>query len=53
MGRAFHETLRAAFLEIAKSADGRKRLVIDAGKSVDEVARQVLGTVAAAYGLKA
>ncbi len=32
MGRAFHETLRAGFQEIAKSADGRKRcVVIDAG----------------------
>ena len=53
MGRAFHETLRAAFREIAKSADGRRRMVIDAGKSVDEVARQVLDAVTAAYGLKA
>jgi dTMP kinase len=53
MGRAFHETLRAAFQEIAKSTDGRKRAVIDAGKSVDEVARQVLDAVTAAYGLKA
>jgi len=53
MGRAFHDTLRAAFQEIAQSADGRKRIVIDAGKSVDEVARQVLDAVIAAYGLKA
>ena len=53
MGRAFHETLRAAFQEIAKSADGRRRVVIDAGKSVDEVAQQVLHAVASAYGLKA
>lgn len=53
MGRAFHETLRAAFQEIAKSADGRKRVVIDAGKSVDDVAHQVLDAVTAAYGLKA
>jgi dTMP kinase len=53
MGRAFHETLRAAFQEIAKSADGRRRVVIDAGKDVDEVARQVLGAVTSAYGLKA
>jgi dTMP kinase len=53
MGRAFHETLRAAFQEIAKSADGRRRVVIDAGKSIDEVARQVLDAVTAAYGLKA
>ena len=53
MGRAFHDTLRAAFLEIAKFKDGRKRMVIDAGRSVDEVARQVLDAVAAAFGLKA
>jgi dTMP kinase len=53
MGRAFHETLRAAFQEIAKSADGRRRVVIDAGKSVDEVARAVLHVVTSAYGLKA
>jgi thymidylate kinase len=53
MGRAFHDTLRAAFQEIAKSADGRKRVVVDAGKSVDEVARQVLSAVTAGYGLKA
>jgi dTMP kinase len=53
MGRAFHETLRAAFREIAKAPDGRKRVVIDASKSVDEVAQQVLRAVTAAYGLKA
>lgn len=53
MGRAFHETLRAAFREIAKSPDGRKRVVIDAGNSVDEVARQVLHAVTTAYGLNA
>jgi dTMP kinase len=53
MGRAFHETLRAAFQEIGKSNDGRKRMVIEAGKSVDEVARQVLDAVAAVYGLTA
>ena len=52
MGRPFHETLRAAFQDIAKSSDGRRRVVIDAGKSVDEVAAQVLSAVAAAYGLK-
>ena len=51
MGRAFHETLRAAFQEIAKSADGRRRVVIDARKSIDEVARHVLDAVSAAYGL--
>jgi dTMP kinase len=53
MGRVFHETLRAAFQDIAKSKDGRKRIVIDAGKSLDEVAQQVLGAVAKSYGLKA
>ena len=53
MGRAFHDTLRTAFLEIATSKDGRRRVVIDAGKGVDDVARQVLDAVAAAYGLKA
>ena len=53
MGCAFHETLRTAFQEIAKSTDGRRRAVIDAGKSIDEVARQVLDAVTAAYGLKA
>jgi dTMP kinase len=52
MGRAFHETLRGAFQEIAASQDGRRRVVIDAGKSVDEVARQVLDAVTTAYGLK-
>lgn len=53
MGRAFHETLRAAFREIANAKDGRKRVVIDAGKDVEEVARQVFAAIAAAYGLKA
>lgn len=53
MGRAFHDKLRAAFQEIAAAKDGRRRVLIDAGKSEDEVARQVLGAVAAAYGLKA
>jgi dTMP kinase len=53
MGRAFHETLRAAFREIASSKDGRKRIVIDAGKDIDDVARQVLHAVTAAYGLNA
>lgn len=53
MGRAFHEALRTAFLDIAKSKDGRKRMLIDATGSQDDVARQVLGAVAAAYGLKA
>ncbi|HEV8389997.1 MAG TPA: dTMP kinase [Dongiaceae bacterium] len=53
MGREFHEKLRAAFREIAAAKDGRRRVVIDAGKSQVEVARQVLDVVAAAYGLKA
>ena len=53
MGRAFHETLRTAFQEIANSADGRRRVTIDAGKSLDEVARQVLDAVMSAYGLTA
>jgi dTMP kinase len=53
MGRAFHETLRTAFREIAKLPDGRKRVVIDASKSVDEVARQVLDAVTATYALSA
>jgi dTMP kinase len=52
MGRAFHETLRAAFHDIAKSTDGRKRVIVDASGSVDAVARQVLEAVTAAYGLK-
>lgn len=53
MGRAFHETLRTAFQEIAAARDGRTRVVIDAGRSVDEVARQVLAAVTGCYGLKA
>ncbi len=53
MGRAFHDTLRAAFQDIARTKDGRRRVVIDAGRDVDEVARQVFDAVAAAYGLKA
>lgn len=53
MGRAFHESLRSAFLDIAKSKDGRKRMLIDATRDQDDVARQVLAAVAAAYGLKA
>jgi dTMP kinase len=51
MGRAFHETLRAAFQEIAASQDGRKRVVIDASKSVDEVAHAVLDAVVRYYRL--
>lgn len=53
MGRAFHDKLRAAFREIASSNDGRKRVVIDAGKDIDDVARQVLHAVTSAYGLNA
>jgi dTMP kinase len=53
MGRDFHETLRAAFKDIAAAKDGRRRVVIDAGKDVEDVARQVFAAVAAAYGLKA
>lgn len=53
MGRAFHDALRAAFQDIAHAKDGRRRAIIDAGKDVDEVARQVFLTVAAFYGLKA
>lgn len=53
MGREFHDKLRAAFKEIAAAKDGRKRVMIDAGKDVDEVARQVFAAVVAAYGLKA
>ena len=53
MGRAFHDALRAAFQEIAKSRDGRTRIVIDASTDVDHVARQVFAAVTAAYGLTA
>jgi dTMP kinase len=53
MGREFHETLRGAFLEIAAAKDGLRRVVIDAGRSQDDVARQVMDAVIAAYGLKA
>jgi dTMP kinase len=53
MGRAFHETLRAAFHDIATSKDGRRRVVIDASGSEDEVAHRVVDAVTAAYRLKA
>jgi dTMP kinase len=53
MGREFHETLRGAFLEIGAAKDGLRRVVIDAGRSQDDVARQVMDAVIAAYGLKA
>jgi dTMP kinase len=52
MGHAFHETLRGAFREIAAAKDGRRRVLIDASKNIDEVARQVLNAVTTAYGLK-
>ncbi len=51
MGRDFHERLRTAFQEIAQARDGRHRVVIDAGGSPDEVARDVLATVRVTYGL--
>ena len=53
MGRAFHDKLRAAFEEIAQARDGRHRVVIDAGGTPDEVARDVYAVTAATYGLKA
>ncbi|WP_119303303.1 dTMP kinase [Dongia deserti] len=53
MGNTFHETLRAAFQEIARAKDGRKRVEIDAGKEADAVAREVFEAVAVTYGLKA
>jgi len=52
MGREFHEKLRTAFQEIAQARDGRHRVVIDAGGTPDDVARDVYAVVAAAYGLK-
>ena len=51
MGREFHETLRRAFDEIAQARDGRHRVVIDAGGTVDDVAQDVLATVRVTYGL--
>lgn len=51
MGRDFHETLRAAFEEIAEARDGRHRVVIDATGTVDEVAREIMATVNVTYGL--
>jgi dTMP kinase len=51
MGRQFHETLRHAFRDIAAAKDGRKRIVIDAAKTQDEVGQRVLQAVAAAFGL--
>jgi dTMP kinase len=52
MGREFHDKLRGAFKDIAAAKDGRKRIVIDAAKTQDEVAHQVLHAVAATYSLK-
>ena len=51
MGRAFHETLRNAFQDIVGARDGRKRVIIDAGKGADEVAQNVLDAVGSIYGL--
>lgn len=51
MGRAFHDKLRAAFQEIAQARDGRHRVVIDAGGTPEEVARDVLATVRVTYAL--
>lgn len=51
MGREFHETLRRAFDEIAQARDGRHRVVIDAGGTVDDVARDVHAIVRVTYGL--
>ncbi len=53
MGREFHDKLRAAFQEIAQAHDGRHRVVIDAGGTPDEVARDVYAVTAVTYGLKA
>jgi len=52
MGREFHERLRAAFQEIAQARDGRHRVVIDAGGTPDDVARDVYAVTVAAYGLQ-
>jgi dTMP kinase len=52
MGRGFHETLRAAFKDIAAARDGRRRVLIDAAQTEDDVARQVADAVTATYGLK-
>jgi dTMP kinase len=53
MGQEFHNKLRTAFQEIAQARDGRHRVVIDAGGTPDEVARDVYAVTAATYGLKA
>jgi dTMP kinase len=53
MGRGFHETLRGAFKDIAAAKDGRRRALVDAAQTEDDVARQVLDAVTATYGLKA
>ncbi len=52
MGREFHDKLRHAFQEIAQARDGRHRVVIDAGGTPDEVARDVHAVVTATYQLK-
>lgn len=53
MGRDFHATLRRAFEEIAQARDGRHRVVIDAGGTPEEVARDIRATVHVTYGLPA
>jgi dTMP kinase len=50
MGQSFHEAVRAGFLEIARRAPKRCK-VIDAAQSEDEVARTILETVASRFGL--
>lgn len=51
MGPAFHERLRAGFLEIAAKAPARCR-VIDARGSIEAVQRAVQGAVAERFGLR-
>jgi dTMP kinase len=50
MGIAFHEKLRAGFLEIARSEPNRC-VVIDATATVDEVHEAVLSTVRQRLGV--
>jgi dTMP kinase len=50
MGRAFHEEVRAGFLEIARRAPERCT-VIDADRSEEAVARTIVEAVAARFGL--
>lgn len=51
MGRAFHEAVRAGFLELARRAPDRC-VVTDAAGSEDAVATAIAGTVAARFGLE-